>query len=352
MRRLLLSALLGAAASTSSRADDAAFDSEVLSPVYRQYEDALLAQLQASDVALADVLAAQLLRLREGRPTPSGVPYESLQQRNALVQRARASDTDDQLVWWSLAFDCPASPSACDSPSALVRLRELAPDNLAVRLAQLPDPSSASFDAALADAADGAFFDKYAVERAAAYDRLMSQTEPPSRLTAALDDGGETDIDGPSLTMMFAKSLALMSRPPPMPFQQPCRDSAHTPGSQRHATCLKIAASLAERSDSVVGAKGGTSLWQQIAVSDAERARARARTRTLAWQIETALDLIRAQRQREGSVAMDARVRAAGATELSVWQGLLRDEGIALEPPADWDPPAGWVRESGAEDEG
>src|SRR5688572_11379500 len=110
------------------------------------------AQLEASHRYLSDV-ALTLSRSPEPRrliaaaqfiahldrfwPEHSGpVPASSSLRLSvdALVSDALRLGSDDPLLWWIVATDCPASPAVCNAPRALTRLRQIDSDNAAVWL--------------------------------------------------------------------------------------------------------------------------------------------------------------------------------------------------------------------------
>lgn len=344
MRALLLFALATASATAATRDDADAAHARTYDAEISAYEAQAYRDLSRSNEGLALVLASQLLQSRERRPPgeASRPPLDSPLQRDHLIRRARDLAGDDALVWWSLAADCPASAAACDRASALARLREIDPDNAWVWLVDLPDGDhdAAALDAALAQAARASRSDLHFVERAARYAELLRPTEPTASLLAAVPAEFRIPATADGMQMVLALGFALgQSMPAMSPLMKACEAAVAAPGSPRRASCRAMAHTLANASDSLMGALIGSRLQLALADAGPDRDAAEASRRKLAWLWEAGAEL---QSSDAGDPSFSAeqlaRWRKPGATELSMLRDLLRDHGVPLEPPHDWTP--------------
>lgn len=345
MRALLFLALATAPGAATAQDDQDPVESEIYRAEYAAYEAQAHRSLATSHDGLALVLASLLLQSSH-RTLPGKElqpPVDSQLQRDRLIRRARSVAGDDALVWWTLAGDCPASAAACDRTSALARLREIEPDNALVWLVDLPNDSAdeaAALDAALAWAAHATRFDMHYVERASRYADLLGPIEPPASLLAAVPREFFVPATADGVQTMVALSFVLGEAVPPIaPIMGACKAAASRPGSARHTSCRAIADTLANTSDSLLGARIGSRLKLALAAPGSERDAAETAQRKLAWLWEAGAEL-----QSNGvddpvfTAQQLARWREPGATELSMLRDLLRDHGVPLDPPADWTP--------------
>lgn len=345
MRTLLFLALATMPMAAIAEDDADPTPTETYRAEYAAYAKQAEHTLSRSNDGLALVLASQLLLSRERVPPDeaTGLPLDSTLQRDQLIHRARRLAGDDALVWWSLAYDCPASAAACDRTAALARLREIDPDNALVWLVDLPGGTpddAAALDATLEQAARATRFDMHYVERAARYAELLGPIEPSASLLAAIPTEFLVPATADGVQMMVALGFVLgQSVPAITPITNTCKAAAAHPGSARHTSCRAIAGTLASTSDSLLGARIGSNLQLALAAPGAERDAAGATQRKLAWLWEAGAEL-------QSSGADDpvftaeqlARWRTPGATELSMLRDLLRDQGVPLDPPTDWTP--------------
>ena len=304
------------------------------------HTDEIIRVLSGSDDALALLLAAKMAAIRDF-PNPHGGTSQrrdSLPQRDLLVRRARAAGTDDPLVLSSLAMDCPASPPACDAPAARERLRAIDPDNALVWIMDLPDASDDRFDAALLRVASAQRFDMRWLERTRRYAALLTPIEPSAQLLAAVPDDFGIAATAEDFNMVMAVGMSMAEAAPPLQgIARPCRAAAELAATPRRDACHTLAAMLATESDNLLSALLGARLWQALATTDIDRAAATTTARELAWLQESTGELQADAGPHFVSEVLE-RYREPDATELSVMRDRLREEGIALDPPATWLP--------------
>jgi hypothetical protein len=258
----------------------------------------------------------------------------------ALLARAQKADDADALVWWvSAALECRGKAKACPSEETLAQLQKADPANAAtwmwaLRPAQKPG-SAATARAALTSAASAARYDDYfGTLTSILYESAGILPIQESVLRASNQPG--VSASGFKLTYAAGIAVAL-----PLPYlatlAKTCQNSASDAGLAQD--CIAIMQKMAD-SGSLSARNIGASQLMRLIPSGSAHDAAAAQARTLAWRM-----------QNMGSVAdrlaNDSRVtglytqtlRASGR-EIDAVDAVLRSQGVALEPPADWQPPA------------
>ena len=261
-------------------------------------------------------------------------------QTPALLARAQKADDADALVWWvSAALECHGKGNPCPSEETLAQLEKSDPANAAIwmwalRPAQKPG-RDATTRAALTSAAGAARYDDYfGTLTSILYESAGILPIQENVLRASNQPG----VSPAGFKLTYAAGIAVAL---PLPYlatlAKTCRNSTSDAGLMQD--CIAIMQKLAD-SGSLSARNIGASQLMRLVPSGSAHDTAAAQVRTLAWRM-----------QGMGAVAdrlaNDSRVtgiytqalRTSGR-EIDAVDAVLRSQGMALEPPADWQPPA------------
>ncbi|MGH8090665.1 MAG: hypothetical protein ACREO6_04340 [Rudaea sp.] len=261
-------------------------------------------------------------------------------QTPALLARAQKADDADALVWWvSAALECRGKAKACPREETLAQLQKTDPANAAtwmwaLRLAQ-QSGSAATARAALTSAAQSARYDDYfGALTSVLYESAGILPIRESVLRASNQPG----VSPAGFKLTYAAGIAVAL---PLPYLatsvKTCRNSTSDAGLMQD--CIAIMQKLADSGSLSTRNMGASQLMRLIPSGSAHDAAA-AQVRTLAWRMQS----MGAVADR---LANDSRVtgiytqalRTSGR-EIDAVDTVLRSQGVALEPPADWQPPA------------
>ncbi|MBS0211548.1 MAG: hypothetical protein JSR26_00010 [Proteobacteria bacterium] len=364
MKRMLLLALLVALAASlvfHARLGDAAlalkdrwdqYQLELDNRALRGHEAALAAAVTQRGLPHADVLAAQLYfsasdGFRRRYPDASGLHETPAEQAasDGLLDRAdasfaRALRADDRWALWLAATNtnCPARQQTCAADTATARLHQIDTDNGAVWLLDL-DQAKQAGDVArqridLAKMAQATRYDWHFADSMRGMLMAFDLRTLPNRLKQKFANGSTADAqDSASL---LAGSIGSANAVISMPGAQPLFDLCKSIEPSVLADCRAAGRLLAERSDGIIDRLLGLALWRRVAMP-VEQAQVARWYRDARWQQQQYAQVVP-----ENSAAALHRWRAAWASEPGEWQvlqRLLREQGIPLQAPADFQAP-------------
>jgi hypothetical protein len=309
---------------------------------YRDYTLSLLHALRVSSDARDRALATQMAWLPDVHDGREQTVKDKASQ-GALLRDAAASAPDDALVQWIWA-EAPPAESGCDAgppcahrDSAVVRLQ---PDNAAAWLPVFNAASDAgdspATDYAIAQMALASRFDdQMGIAVKAWMDVYARYPIPASVVPADSPDAQFDDQDrGFVSSMEFA---AAMSIGPYQSLMRACSRDRHPDASSlRLRDCAAIGRLMMTQATSMISRQIGRGILRVSGqATDADLASARA----LDWRYENWTKLVFASKQDDGArLKATARDWEETGDETQVMDRELERSGIALTPPASWQP--------------
>jgi hypothetical protein len=257
----------------------------------------------------------------------------------ALVARAQKAGTDDAVVWWATAeMECHATPRTCPATETLQQLEKADAQNAAMWSLAFAHAQQANDDAtaraALTSAAQAAQYDDHFGALIVLLNDAADILPIDEEILRASGQSG-VSIAGYKLTSA-AGLAASLPQPGLRAIVDVCHGNANDSGIA--ADCVAIAEKIAD-SGSLITRAHGVKLLTDLLPAGAQQDTVKSRIRTLAWQTQRISEL-------GGRLADDARLtrvylealRQRGQ-EIDAVQAVLRNQGVALEPPADWKAP-------------
>jgi hypothetical protein len=257
----------------------------------------------------------------------------------ALLKRAQTVGADNVLVWWVTAsLDCRSATKTCPHPETLQKLETLDAGNAAVwalslwRAQQGNDAPAAR--AALASAAQATKYNDYF--GTVIDDLYEAQGILPMSNDLLNATGQNVSVSG--YRLIFAAGIAAaMVQTEGAAIRNACK-SADPSDTALIADCVAVAQKM-ELSGSINSQNSGLSLKMALLPSGPERDAARARQRALAWQTLRISDLGDRLATNPTVSRVYTQALNESGNESSAVLAVLRSQGVALEPPADWQPP-------------
>jgi len=334
---LLLIALFAAPAFAQPFAPDAAPPSPEMPPAqllaqFHHDEINLLALRGDAHSLLAAALMAQTDADDPARPKALQTP--------ALLARAQKADDADALVWWvSAALDCRGKAKTCPREETLAQLEKSGADNAANwlwALGSAQNPSNAATArAALTSAAQAARFDDYFGTLTSVLYQATGILPVEENILRASNQPG---VSPAGFRLTYAAGIAIaVPLPYLMTLAKTCQSSQSDAGLAQD--CIAIMQKMAD-SGSLSTRNIGVSQLMRLVPSGAAHDTAVAQARTLAWRMQHIGEL--GVRLANDSRVTGVYTQALGGSgrEIDAVDAVLRLQGIALEPPADWQPPA------------
>lgn len=256
---------------------------------------------------------------------------------HALIVRAAQADGTGPAVNWVRLADCDAKADACPNGAALTQLQAQAPDNAAVWLVKLGDDTrnmkSDAVRADLARAAAATTYDDYAGTSLKALASSVSVLPPPASVLQPANAAGAAGVQ-----LVLVYGLASAQPQPSLPLVAKLCENAGGDASIK-ADCLKLG-KLLEWGSSPLARSLGLHLREVLAADPAQQDDARHARVNLIWQVQSFAQLLD-RAQGDPVVAQHLLTLARnGGTEMSVLLAALRDNGIATDAPAGWQPHA------------
>ena len=269
------------------------------------------------------------------------------QSRTWIQAAYDASTGDDPLVDWALLNACPKNQARCDRGRLLQRLMAVDEGNAELLLTAYQDAVERK-DAGAAErywqaAADATHyrghFNNVGLLMAAA---LRQVPAPPLDPALAAAIGEDVGLGRPATPQDLADMAviainAAIAMPSLIPITQRCRPGLNASSADVPVACARIYRLLAADTSMVITPAIALPQLVQLADTDAERAQARERLRRFAWVYDGFMQLHQrpAGQRRMPEDYVDVFLRDG---ELTAMRYLLRRNGIAEEPPADWLP--------------
>lgn len=256
----------------------------------------------------------------------------------ALLKRAQTAGPDDALVWWvTAAADCHGANKTCPHPETLQKLESIDAENAAVwilslwRAQQAKDAPAAR--AALASAAQAKAYDDHFGALIAAIYRANGILPISADLLNAT--GQNVSTDGYRL-ISAAGNAAAVALPGYAAIDAACKD-VDANDTSLVADCLAVAQKM-EFSGSIHSQNVGLSLKLALLPTGPDKDAARARQRALSWQTLRISDLGDRLGADPAVSRTYTRVLDESGNESAAVLAVLRSQGVALHPPADWQP--------------
>ena len=331
MKKNLLLLLFGMG-SLAACAEEA--DAPVDSSVYWQR---VASVLQDSDVVRERALAAQLFAF-EGKPRRAAEQGRQPDSPREALARQLIADVDRSDDAVALAVAAQAGAALADKAlvvASMQRWRSLEQDNLAPLLF-----SSMPVDELLVAARAATRYQSHGYDQV----RLMSdafQRVPISREETGADAWKEYPSAELRAGVAAFAIWAAQAFPSLRLLTEACRDEALEATPTRRADCLHVARTLANHSDNLLMAGIGIGMLKRAANTPEDIALADTLARNHAWQQRKYHEVLSSQRgtaqEAEGMLRL---LRTPGIdSEIQLLEAALREQGISLLPPQDWNPP-------------
>lgn len=261
-------------------------------------------------------------------------------QTPALLARAQKAADADALVWWvTAAHDCGGKSKNCPHEDTLAQLEKADPANAAMWLWALhrgqQTGAKATARAALTSAAQAARFDDYFGSLTMALYQAAGILPVEENILRASNQPG---VSPAGFKLTYAASVAIAVPHPYLDaLDVACKGAAADAGLAQD--CVAVAQKLAD-SGGLFARGFGLRLLQQLIPDGAAHDAAAARARTLAWRMQRIGEL-GARLADDGRVTgIYTQTLSASGRESDAVDAVLHSQGVALEPPADWQPPA------------
>jgi hypothetical protein len=258
---------------------------------------------------------------------------------NALSARASGASGAGPATWW-LRLGLCSDKADCPNAEAYANLKKSAANNAAVWLVALDlaaaDQDSKAEQAALAKAAAATVYDDYYGKALAGAAKAL-QVLPP--LADTMDGAHDGQPDNPAGVRVLVALTGTGNYPRPNlePVLQLCDPKADGMDAARKAKCLELAKTLQWGSSPVARAAG---LHLQGTLDPDSKTQSDEATRDLAWQIQQYSALLQHALGDPTLAAQWLANARNGGTELSLVLATLRDNHIATEAPASFQPAA------------
>lgn len=302
----------------------------------------LLAQFHHDEINLLALRAdahALLSAALMAQPDAGNPARPHALQSPALLARAQKFDADNSLTWWvSAALECGGKTKPCPDEATLQQLEKTDPGNAATwlwslaRAQQVGDATTAR--AALTSAAQATRFDDY-------FGALVAMLDDASGILPVsetiLRASGQLDAGPAGFKLTYAAGIAASL---PHPYREAlttaCANEAND--AALAADCIAVAQKIVDCG--TLTARGfGLRLLLQLTPAGAARDAVTTRARSLAWRTQRIGELA-------ARVTGDARITGVylhalslRGSEIDAVDAVLQRAGVALEPPADWQPP-------------
>ncbi len=260
-------------------------------------------------------------------------------QTQALLARAQKATDADALVWWvTAAHDCHGKSKNCPREETQAQLEKADPANAAVWLWALQRARQAGDEtiarAALTSAAQAARFDDYFGSLTVVLYQAAGILPVEENILRA---SNQADVSPAGFKLTYAANVAIALPHPYLDaLNAACKDAATDAGVAQD--CIAVAQKLAD-SGSLFTRGFGLRLLLQLIPGGAAHDTAAVRARTLAWRMQHIGEL-------GARLADDSRVTgiymqalSASGRESDAVDAVLHNQGVAPEPPADWQAP-------------
>jgi hypothetical protein len=310
---------------------------------YTRIAAALAASGQARELAFAATLqslgaqAPPMDDATDGALDMDDVPSQAVPRdpRIDAWRRQASAHAGKDLLANLLLMQADAPGDGDSRRQAAVRWRALEPDNLAPVF-----PDAAEPDALWPVAQRITRFDLHWYEQIRWMQATLQAMPPTTAERAALLDGDDVQPDEAS-AMAAQGIVAATAIPAIKPLMDACRGSALDATPTRRADCRHIAQVMADDSDTSFGTSFGVGMLMNTASTPAEQADATTRRRTLDWQMLQWGKVAESQPNGGTAQFLQALRDPSIHSEHQLVERLLKEAGIPLEPPPEWQAPRG-----------
>jgi hypothetical protein len=261
-------------------------------------------------------------------------------QTPALLARAQKANDADALVWWvTAALECRGKAKTCPSEETLAQLQKADPANAgawlwALQRGQQTDAKTTA-RAALTSAAQSARFDDY-------FGALTSLLYEASGILPVgeniLSASNQPGVSPSGFKLTYAASIAIAVPHPYLDaLDAACKNAANDAGLAQD--CVAVAQKLAD-SGSLFTRSAGARQIMEIVPSGSVHDAAVAQARTLAWRMQDVGSVADRLANDSRVTGLYTQALRTSGREIDAVDAVLRSQRIALEPPADWQPPA------------
>jgi hypothetical protein len=257
---------------------------------------------------------------------------------SSLLAHAQRTGPDDILVWWTAAgIECRDNAKDCPHVETLQKLEALDAQNAAVWALSLLRAQSTNdapaARAALTSAAQAQRYDDY-------FGKMMAMLEDAEHILPVSDEviraSGQLNASVEGFQLINAAGVAVHAMPPiGAAISAACRDAAEP--SDLNADCVAIARKMVA-SGSLNAKDAGLKLLVAILPSGGDQNTARDQQRALAWQTLRIGELAEQLADDQRVTRIYAQALHESGTEIAAVFAVLRSQGAAMEPPADWRP--------------
>ena len=266
------------------------------------------------------------------RPLSDQSPTNSF---HSLIKRAAYADGTGSAVTWVRLADCDAKAGDCPNAESLEQLLAQAPENAATWLVKLGadarDGKQKEAREDLARAAAAKTYDDYTGTSLKALAGSVGMLPPAA---GTFDPARKAGAVGMQTVLVFG--LAGSQPQPTLQLVAKLCENASEDDSIRN-DCLKLGKTL-EWGSSLLARSLGLHLREVLADDPAQQQDAKDARRNLVWQVQNFAQL-QARVQDDTALAQHLLALArSGGTEMSLILAALRDNNIAVDAPADWEP--------------
>jgi hypothetical protein len=257
----------------------------------------------------------------------------------ALLAHAQRTGPDDILLWWTTAgIECRENAKDCPNVETLQKLEAIDAQNAAVWALSLMR-AQATGDApgaraALTSAAQAQRYDDY-------FGKTMAMLDDAEHILPINDEviraSGQLNASVEGFQLVNAAGVAVRAMPPiGAAITTACRDAAEP--SDLNADCIGLARKMAA-SGSLAAKSAGLNLLVALLPTGSDQNAARDQERGLKWQTARIGELAEQLADDQHVTRTYAQALHETGTESAAVLAVLRLEGAALQPPADWHPP-------------
>jgi hypothetical protein len=291
----------------------------------KAYADALAQQLRTSTSARERALSARMY------------PEDPVGGGKVLREAARAAPTDPlvQFMWATIGKTFSGCDAVSPCPEQTMAWARVEPGNA---LAWLPpfealagSGDEQGIDEAIRRMAHAGSYDDHFVDAWLAFRQAVAARPMPAQAVKQLVEGGNL-ASGKEASDVMAMAYAAALPLPMVSLSRACRREAHPQAAPaRFEDCARIGRGISQSDSSVMMKQLGLSL---VHVSGLENDADREAKRQMDWRQQAAVEAMNRPGGAEGYFADLASTRS----ETRAQELLLARHGIALEPPADWQP--------------
>lgn len=257
----------------------------------------------------------------------------------ALLAHAQRTAPDDILLWWSAAgVECREDAKNCPQVETLQKLEALDAQNAAVWALSLLRAQSTGDTpgarAALTSAAQAQRYEDY-------FGKTMAMLDDAEHILPVSDEviraSGQLNASVEGFQLVNAAGVAARAMPPiAAAVTAACRDAAAP--SDLNADCIAVARKMAA-STSLAAKSAGLNLLVALLPSGSDQDAARDQERALKWQTVRIGELAELLADDQRVTRTYTQALHESGTESAAVLAVLRSQGAALQPPADWHPP-------------